>query len=167
MTIQDWGALGEVIGGIAIIVSLIYVGAQIKQNTKATKVATDHAFLNIHGALLAPITTDKEFRDIYWRGLGGLSNLQGNEPVAFGAWAIHTFRAWETFWYQWQGGIFDDHVWEGWRVQFCDLFAYTGILETWDSRKHQLSEEFREYVDQNIIDEKSKPLYVFQEVEDM
>jgi hypothetical protein len=36
MTIQDLGALGEMAGGLAIIVSLIYVGLQIKQNTKAT-----------------------------------------------------------------------------------------------------------------------------------
>ena len=28
MTLMDWGALGELIGGVAIIVSLIYVGVQ-------------------------------------------------------------------------------------------------------------------------------------------
>jgi hypothetical protein len=94
-----------------------------------------------------------------------MSNLQGNETAAFTAWVIHTFRAWETFWYQWQEGVFDDHLWTGWRAQFCDLFGYPGILEIWDARKHQLSEEFREYVEQNIFEEKSMPLYVAQEVE--
>ena len=37
MTLQDWGAIGEVIGGVAIIFSLIYVGIQVKQSTKATQ----------------------------------------------------------------------------------------------------------------------------------
>jgi hypothetical protein len=35
MTLQDWGALGELVGGVAIIVSLIYVGLQIRQGTQA------------------------------------------------------------------------------------------------------------------------------------
>ena len=52
MTIQDWGAVGEIIGGIAIIISLIYVGLQIRQNTKATKVATSQAFIDIHGTVI-------------------------------------------------------------------------------------------------------------------
>ena len=163
MTIQEWGAIGELIGGVAIIVSLIYVGAQIRQNTKAIKVSTSHAFLHIHGALLSPITVEKEFRDIYCRGLKGSSNLQGDETAAFAAWVIQTIRAWETFWYQWQEGVFDDHLWVGWKAQFCDLFGNAGILEIWSNRKHQLSEEFREYVDSNIVGAESKPLYIFQE----
>jgi len=30
MTIQDWGAIGELIGGMAIIISLIYVWKEPK-----------------------------------------------------------------------------------------------------------------------------------------
>ena len=33
MTVLEWGAIGELIGGIAIIVSLVYVGYQVRQNT--------------------------------------------------------------------------------------------------------------------------------------
>lgn len=42
MTLFEWGALGELVGGVAIIVSLIYVGLQIKQNTNALKLNTAH-----------------------------------------------------------------------------------------------------------------------------
>ena len=36
MTIQDWGAIGEIVGGIAVLITLIYLVVQIKQSTKAT-----------------------------------------------------------------------------------------------------------------------------------
>ncbi len=160
MTLLESGAIGELIGGVAIIVSLIYVGVQVRQNTKATTVSTSHAFLNLHATTLGPISVEKEFRDIYWRGLSGLSNLQGNETAAFTAWQMHTFRTWETFWYQWQEGVFDDRLWEGWQAQFTDLFQYAGTKEIWDARKHQLSEEFRTFVEQHISGADSKPLYV-------
>jgi len=39
MSLQDWGALGELVGGFAIIVSLLYVGVQIKLGNRETKAA--------------------------------------------------------------------------------------------------------------------------------
>jgi hypothetical protein len=165
MTLLEWGALGELIGGIAIIVSLIYVGAQIKQNTKATTIATSQDFIHMHSELTSHISDRQEFRDIYWRGLQGLSNLQDSETAAFIAWMIQTFRAWEAFWFQWQEGVFDDRLWRGWRAQFCDLFGHVGAREAWSLRRHQLSDEFQEYVDQQVLVAASKPLYKTAEAE--
>ena len=35
MTLQDWGSIGEVIGALAVVVTLIYLAKQIRQNTHA------------------------------------------------------------------------------------------------------------------------------------
>jgi len=164
VTIQDWGALGEIIGGIAIIISLIYVGAQIRQNTKAIKVSTSHSFMQLHGQELLIVSRHGEFGDIFWRGLKGLSNLKASEIAAFATWAMHVFRTWETFWYQWREGIFDENLYAGYEVQFCDLFGNAGILEVWKMRQHQFSPAFREYTNQNVVSMGSKPMYIYQEV---
>jgi hypothetical protein len=34
MTIQELGSLGELVGGFAVIVSLIYLAVQIRQNNR-------------------------------------------------------------------------------------------------------------------------------------
>ncbi|NIL94666.1 MAG: hypothetical protein GTO71_09535 [Woeseiaceae bacterium] len=34
MTIQDLGAIGDLVGGVAVLVTLVYLAMQIKQNTK-------------------------------------------------------------------------------------------------------------------------------------
>jgi hypothetical protein len=34
MTIQDFGAIGDLVGGVAVLVTLVYLAIQIKQNTK-------------------------------------------------------------------------------------------------------------------------------------
>ena len=46
MSLQDWGAIGELVGGIAIIVSLLYVGLQIKHGNKEARAATLQATLD-------------------------------------------------------------------------------------------------------------------------
>lgn len=55
MTIQDWGALGEMIGGVAIIVSLVYVGLQLKQGNREAKAATLQAVLDSEMLLQAEV----------------------------------------------------------------------------------------------------------------
>ena len=34
MTIQDFGAIGDLVGGVAVVITLVYLAVQIKQNTK-------------------------------------------------------------------------------------------------------------------------------------
>jgi len=42
---QDWGIIAEIIGGIAVIASLIYVGFQIRQNTRINQgIATQNTY---------------------------------------------------------------------------------------------------------------------------
>ena len=44
MGLSDWVAVAEIFGAVAIVVSLVFVGIQIRDNTKATHAATfqDH-----------------------------------------------------------------------------------------------------------------------------
>lgn len=34
LTIEQWAAVAEIVGGIAVLISLIYLASQIRQNTK-------------------------------------------------------------------------------------------------------------------------------------
>ncbi len=34
MTIQDWGAIGELVGGAAVLVALVYLALQIRQTQR-------------------------------------------------------------------------------------------------------------------------------------
>ena len=45
MSIQDWGAIGEIIGALAVVASLIYLAVQIRQNTRQISLSMDSAKL--------------------------------------------------------------------------------------------------------------------------
>jgi len=165
MPLDQLANIAEISAAVLVIVSLMYVGAQIKQNTKATVISTSQAFVDMFSTTVSEITRGQEFTDIYWRGLSGLSNLHGSETAAFGAWTISAFRTWESFYYHWQEGVFDDRLWAGFKSQFRDLFGYPGIREMWSIRSHQFDEKFREFVEQQIISAESRPMYVSQEAQ--
>jgi hypothetical protein len=37
VTIQDWGAIGEIVGAIAVVISLVYLATQLRMNTRALR----------------------------------------------------------------------------------------------------------------------------------
>ena len=43
MNVMELGAMGELVGGVAVIASLIYVGIQLRHSTTATRAASYHA----------------------------------------------------------------------------------------------------------------------------
>jgi hypothetical protein len=158
VTLQDWGALGELVGGLAIIVSLVYVGLQVKQSTAAARVATSQSFSTQYTETMLQIA-DPGFRDIWWRGITGLDNLKGSETAAFMAVMGSIVRMWESFYLQKQEGTFEPRIFDSWMIQLLDLFAQQGVREYWAIRKHQFTSEFVEFLDERSAANKPKPMY--------
>ncbi len=158
MTLQDWGAIGEAIGGLAIIISLIYVGLQIRQNTRANRAATTQPFVDsFSGPSLKLIGS--EFTKVFSRGLEGLEQLEGSERIEFTVWCMQVFRLWESYYFQWKEGYFDPQIWKGFKTQLSDLFSYQGVRDFWAIRKHHFSDEFQVFVSQLTSAASSKNIY--------
>ena len=69
MTVLEWGAIGELIGGIAIIVSLVYVGYQVRQNTTAVRSATAQAVHDNYAAWYINLSNDADLNRLVIKGL--------------------------------------------------------------------------------------------------
>ena len=158
MSLQDWGALGELIGGVAIIVSLLYVGLQIKQGTDATHAAANQAFSAQYSEMILQIAKP-EFREIFWRGITGLKNLQGSENAAFMSLMAAIFRTYETFFFERTEGRFTSKMWDGYAAQLNDLYNNEGVREYWALRKHQFSDEFAAFLESQSSTVEAKPMY--------
>ena len=158
MSLQDWGAIGELVGGVAIIVSLLYVGLQIKQGTDASRAATNQAFSAQYSELILQITKP-ELRDIFWRGMTGLKNLQESENAAFMALMAAIFRTYETFYFERTEGRFSSRMWNGYKTQLIDLYDNDGVREYWALRKHQFSDEFGSFLESQSSKGEAKPMY--------
>ena len=46
MTLEDLGNIGEFVAAIAVVVSLLYLAIQIRQNTKTVRTSTYQAILD-------------------------------------------------------------------------------------------------------------------------
>ena len=81
MSLNDLANLGQIIGALAVVISLIYVAFQIRQNTNAIRSDTAQTvhFANRYHLIAA----DAELAQIAANGLRDYSSLSEQERVRF------------------------------------------------------------------------------------
>ncbi len=159
MTLLEWGALGELIGGVAIIASLIYVGRQVKENTTATKSAAAQAMADTMNGYVGLINASSNLSDILHRGATGLDNLQGGEVIQFGAFHDQMFICSESLYYQWSDGVLDEHLWNTYRHAIVDILMQKGSQDWWENRRHWFGTQFAAAVEELCSEVSAKPMH--------
>ena len=98
MDIVQLGAIGELIGGVAVIGSLIYVALQVRQGNEAARGETVRAFVaDWNQQVLAPMS-DPVNGPLLRRANANFEALNGDEKLAaHGIWTQMVFLAHELF----------------------------------------------------------------------
>jgi len=88
MTIQDFGSIGELVGAIATIATLVYLANQIRHNTTITRTSSLQSMLDGgRDRTIQPIINNPEVADIFARGMTSFDRLSSVERVRF-TWII-------------------------------------------------------------------------------
>jgi hypothetical protein len=69
MTIQDWGAIGEAIGGIAVLFTLVYLALQLRRMTRAAHRQTYTAGAEAISRFSFDLAKNPELHFLYRRAL--------------------------------------------------------------------------------------------------
>ena len=150
MKLKEYALIAEVIGGVAVLIGLVFVGMELRQNTLMQRVtATQALSVNYENAVDA-LGRDSETACIYVRGIKGLDYLNGIERYRFFVLWFHVLRAGEQLHYYSLEGMVDDRIWRGYERQLEEIFRYPGVQQYWEIRKAWYSDEFQYFV-KNLI----------------
>jgi len=161
MPLVQLANIAEIVAAALVIVSLIYVGIQIRQNTAATQAATGQSWFNTFDGHVGLINSSPTLADILHRGATGLSNLKDSEIIQFGAFLDQSFTSFEVYYFQWKAGKLDARLWSTQRHAIAALLMQPGQQQWWETRRHWYDIEFQEYVNQVIDSGEGKPMHPF------
>jgi hypothetical protein len=150
------GAVGETLGAIAVVVSLIYLALQIRQNSRIVKgtsvqaitqtIQTELRWSSDEGEAMLKILTDTD-------------SLSPLEAFKIGEWATAAMWARQNEFIQYQQKLIDDDVWHGSRGILENTLAIPWMRTWWQAfDKSVFTEDFLTLVDE-VIGEKIKFSY--------
>ena len=135
-------AIAEVLGVIAIVVSLIYVAVQIRQNTKVARAATRQAIADSTENLGSDLLTNGEMAEIFVKHMSG-EELSAVESLRLQARCYRDMQHWENIFYQFSEGMVSADQWLGFRKNLAALINIDAYREYWNHESSHYSDSFR------------------------
>jgi len=159
MTIQEMGAVGELIGGIAVIFTLIYLALQIRQNTVAVRLSTLHDVKDTIREVNLLVAKQGDLAEIVVEGLQDLDKLSGAPRARFYTWAHNLFLGYENLYLQYLGGALDPGHWSGMAQHMTGVSSVPGLQAYWADRRQWFTEEFQNYWEDEVSSAPTHPDY--------
>ena len=159
MTLEQSAYLAEIVGVFAIVASLVYLGFQVRQNTRTTRLETVQAISTEWNSWMDMIASSRDLAETYHRGTFDFQRLDATQKIQFTFAISRCFRTMHELYFQWREGAMDTAIWQLWVATYTDGMQYPGWQEVWKARKHVFTKEFQSFMD-NLIEAKgTKPLY--------
>ena len=156
--LEALGNIGDFLGGIAVILTLVYVAYQIRQNTRALRVTTMDNRLAHFAHIQEPQFADPEFADLVVRAQADFHQLTEIEQHRFLHYVVVIFRSIETDFNKYQDGLIAEEQWASYRVQSVYTFMSPGFRQVWAIVHEMFSPEFKGFINPVIAEaEASQP----------
>lgn len=147
MKLQKWGPVAEVVSAIAVVLSLIFVGLQVKQSSDAQTQTGTQAVIGGYNDGNRALTSDPDLVCIFLRGAHDYSSLTGVERVRFSSFFLGMFNVQQQIYRLRQNGDVDEDIGSGLGAQLGDIVRLPGVYAWFQTRAHWYGRDFREYIE--------------------
>ena len=150
MTLEEYSYLFEIIGGMIVIVTLILLLIQLRQNTMALKATTMQALQGLR-LTTYEMLIDDSMMEAYLKGMSRPSELTPVEKGKFNAFWTMALQQYQHTYFQIREGAYDKTMSEGWWQVLRNNFASPGFREHWEHRKFILTPQFQRFVETEVM----------------
>ena len=140
------GAIGEVIGAVAVVLSLLYVARQVRDGSKQIRLNTTSNLMTLTQDSFAPIFLSQANQDIWHSGLETPEDLTDAQFRQFLTYMDRVFYAYQLLVTQYDSGVVEDDVFNMQGAYFKYLYQTSGGQKWWPQSKLALSERVRFYL---------------------
>ncbi len=158
MNLESFGNVGEFIGGLAVIATLVYLAVQIRQNTITTRMSTLHASMDSTQNIFDVPARDAELTRIIRVGLRDPSQLTEDENARLNWWVSLVLRAMENTFVQHQAGMLDEQSWIARAHSMSNFISAPAVIEIWRPVSLDYREDFRDWIS-SVLDQKKNTTF--------
>ena len=145
--LESLANLGEIIGAVAVVVSLVYLAVQVRQNTRAQRTENFSRALDRIAAIQSSLSGDSETAVVVAKGVVDPENLTPRERIRF-TWAMYElFGAFEFIFLASRETAIPEEVWERWSSAGAWWLALPGVQVWWQIRPIPFTRSFTAYVE--------------------
>ena len=139
--------LAEITAAIAVIISLLYVGQQVRESTAAIRSSTMQDVANSSDMALQYQAASEELSRIRKIGDADVTALTDMEASRYWTMNRAIWIRMQNIYAQQQLGVLDDSFWYTYSKVICEIYVLPGAHAIWPDHSKVLAPEFVEFVE--------------------
>ena len=151
---MNWDAIigvAELVGAIAVVVSLGYVAVQIRQNTVATRYQTTQNLIAANSDANYMFANNGELASIAMKGCYEPDSMTDEERFRFSTWFFSYYNHFDFAYHQYLNGQLDEAMWEKMAYEMpLYVSSLPGVKEWWSRDNKRFSNEFVTYMEEQM-----------------
>lgn len=149
MNWEAWQAVGELVAALGVVFSLLYLAAQVRQNTQSMQAATNQQLMSNFSDIVNFATSGPDGARVYRTLLDGKwERLSDDEQAVMRMTWVRVLRLFEHAHQQYHQGLLAEGVWRGWSNQIQVSVATPGCRLVWPGVRTLLGSQFVEWVEE-------------------
>jgi hypothetical protein len=150
MTLEDMFYVSQMVAAVAIVLSLVFVGLEVRHSNKESRHRTVEEVLQNYRAARASIIEHADVARAWISGLHDFTSLDAADKVRFLLIADSFFNNIQSFFLHHTDGVMTREMYERERAVLDDFAGYPGLRTAWDLRKKYFQASFRASVEERI-----------------
>jgi hypothetical protein len=148
MILQELAWLGTTMSGIGVILTVIYVSIQIRNNTRAVRASAFQQVVNSFAAISFDIAKDKNLADLFLRAGRDFASLTDVERVQYTFMLLSFLRRAENVYFQTEIRTLHERHWYGIRESTKAVMASPGARACWTEIRNRFNPQFAAFIDE-------------------
>ena len=140
--LAELAQIAEIVAALAVVVSLLYVGMEIRSNTAAVRGAAMQAIATTDADALMTLAADADLSEVVRIGQLNPSELSEADAFRYDAFMRQFWLSFQNIFQQSELGLIDPSVWRSYLSVICGMWTQTGTRETWPHHAEILEDNF-------------------------
>jgi len=157
LRLSEWSQIADIVAAIAVVISLLFVGLQVRDNTEALRSQNERALVNALETLKLSRVTDAGFADMMYRAETG-GELSDLDRSRIRAMAFLYLDNWEQAFHDHQKGLIDPDIWQAFDnwLSMRAQYDYFRVPVTEAAHSGTYSEDFSAHLQAVLARERDK-----------
>ena len=151
------GAFGEIIGALAVVVSVCYLAVQIKKQTDESRLESTRELARDYREVIKSVSEDKELFELYIKALSDYDGLPEEDRIRIHMFLFsRLFGVHEQHFLHRTEGRINPEFLESIRNRLSETARAPGISMWWRRNRNIYGAEFRNHID-NVLRNSADP----------
>ena len=161
--LQTLANIGEIIGAITLVRSLMLLAIQIRQNTQTQRSENYSRAVDRLAAMQSSMAQDEAFANMFSKGVVNTEQLSPHDRMRFTWSCYEAFGAFEFMFHASKTNAIPEEVWKRWSAAVAWWLSFPGVQTWWATKPIPFTDSFTLFVEslleQNPTDAESSQRY--------